>query len=592
MSIFDFVKSKLSIIDVVLEYVKVKRAGTYWKGSCPFHSETDASFTVSPDKQIYYCFGCQAGGDLISFIAKIENMNQIEAVHHLLEKYNIVIPPDMESEFKKKPDSGKKDQFFHTCNAVAAWTHEQLVKNNFARQYLEKRGIDRLLWQKFTIGYFPGGNRNLAVFLKEMAKKNILVKDLLEAGVVAQGRTSLYSPFEERILFPIRDLLGRGCGFGGRVFQPGDERAKYYNSKESEWFLKGKLLFGLDIAKKDMQQKEKAFLVEGYTDCVMMAKAGYKNVVATLGTACTADHLKTLSRYVKTLYVLYDGDAAGQKAILRLTKLCWEANLDLKIIKLPEKEDPASFVTNGGKIETLVDQAADIFSFFVNSLGEKFWGGSLAEKVKLCDQIIGVVAKINDSFKQDLLLQQAASVTQIPFESLKKLLSNHVRKTGDDESFQTQSAEKKNVSCGKFDSISGIERRIVSLVINSATTDHPLVVGKDLHPYFAEPMRAVLEKIEVFHEGGPRTFDRLLNSFDESMRDWILEQSFMVEEEEPADVLEKLLFRFRKQNWKGIVQDMKNRIVLAKQQNDQEKVAGLLDSFWRLKQEMKERGLI
>ena len=169
----------------------------------------------------------------------------------------------------------------------------------------------------------------------------------MTAGILSESKNALYSPFEDRIMFPITDNLGRFCGFGGRTFMPQDERPKYYNSKENNFFTKGSLIFGLNVAKRDIQHKEIVFVVEGYMDCIAMAQHGYTNTVATLGTACTLEHLKQLSRYASYVYVLYDGDAAGQSAILRLTELCWNVNMDLKVIRLPRQEDPASFLAKG-----------------------------------------------------------------------------------------------------------------------------------------------------------------------------------------------------------------------------------------------------
>jgi DNA primase len=420
-----------------------------------------------------------------------------------------------------------------------------------------------------------------------MAKKNILVKDLIDAGILSQGN-SLYSPFEDRILFPIRDILGRCCGFGGRVFVDGDERAKYYNSKESEFFSKGKLLFGLDLAKKEMQFQGKAFLVEGYTDVLAMSKAGNKNTVATLGTACTADHLKIISRYINTLYVLYDGDSAGQKAILRLTKLCWETNLDLQIVRLPNGLDPASFIAKNGKINDLIKNSSDIFTFFVGSMGEQFWGKSLSEKMNLCDGIIDVIAKIEDRLKQDLLLQQAAHAMQIPFESLKGILSKRDRRIENDSN--KKETEKKSFS---------LEQKIIAMIINSSITDSkPICVDDFLISYFSKRSREVLEKIEKFSKTENRTFENLLDCFDDqSDKDWIIEQSFLVDysnedNDRLSDLFDGLIFQFRKKNWREIVRDMKERIFLAKQNSDEKQLDVLLHSFLNLKQEMKERGLI
>ncbi|MCK4517506.1 DNA primase [Candidatus Babeliales bacterium] len=611
MSIFDFVKSKLSILDVVLDYVPLKQAGTYWKGSCPFHQETDASFTVSPDKQIFYCFGCQAGGDLIAFVAKVENVSQIEAVTLLVEKQNLEIPDSVKQEFGKiAQNSDKKDQYFQACKAAAAWMHEQLLASRVAQNYITKRNITPESTKHFKIGYMPGGMNMMNKFLKDLARQNILLKDLIDAGVVSQGRTSVYSPFEERILFPIHDGIGRCCGFGGRVFHEKDERAKYYNSRESVWFAKGTLLFGLDLAKRTMQHEEKAFLVEGYTDCVAMVQNGYKNTVATLGTACTVDHLKMLSRYIKTLYVLYDGDAAGQKAILRLTELCWQASLELSIIKLPSNQDPASFLESGGDIKKLIASASDILTFFVNSLGGQFWGKPLAEKLTLCDKMIHVVARINDRFKQDLLLQQVASVTQVPFESLKLLLARcNSRDTKHRDALHHRDAQEENklLDSGEskesvFKNISALEQSIVAILIcklftNDVTSDSPMLIDKDLLPYFSKPVQGILKKIEAFARNAnktSKTFDTFLDTIDDSAeKNWVIEQSFVVEDDSNQQALfESLLFRFRKRNWKQIVLDIKKRIFEAKQHNNTEELALLLSSFLNLKQTMKDRGFV
>jgi DNA primase len=461
------------------------------------------------------------------------------------------------------------------------------LASSTAKKYLVLRGIGEKEWKFFMIGYFPGGRIFLNRFLKDMASKNVLAKDLVEAGVVAQGRNAMYSAFEERILFPIHDSLGRCCGFGGRVFAPADDRAKYYNSKESAWFLKGKLLFGLDLAKKDMQYAQNAFLVEGYTDCVAMVKHGYKNTVATLGTACTVDHLKTLSRFCKVLYVLYDGDSAGQKAILRLTRLCWEANIDLQIITLPSNQDPASFLDGGGDLKILIEKSSDIFTFFINSLGGQFWGKQLAEKVELCDKIIDVISRIDDSsIKKDLLLQRAATVMQVPFTSLKDMVDRtrvHGRVTG---------GEQKEKDVGP-----SLGEQIASLVINSVMSENMLFVDTDLLPYFSQQVRSILVKSEEFfktHNGKKScTFDCFLQSFsDPDQRDWVISRSFVLESDCPDILLEKLQFHFRKKNWRHIVRDMKKQIFMAKQENNKEKLQGLLTSFLSLKQEMKQRGLI
>src|SRR5579872_61857 len=356
MNIFSFIKSRVTIWDVVNEYTTLKRAGSYWKSQCPFHHEKTASFTVSPDKEIFYCFGCHTGGDAISFIAQIENCSQLEAAHFLADRYNIDLPKNIEVS---EGNAEQKKHYFDVCHLVAQWCHLQLKKNPSATAYLTERGISAQQIDDFMIGYFPTGLSAINAFVHDLKRSNILVDDLIHATILAQGKTVLYSPFEDRIIFPIKDHLGRFCAFGGRIFKPQDTRAKYYNSRENEYFTKGSLLFGLDLAKKSIQKEGFVFLVEGYTDCITMVQHGYQNTVATLGTACTIAHLKLLSRYTPYVYLLYDSDKAGQQAILRLTQLCWQASMELKVVQLPTGQDPASFLAAGNDLAPRIQSAQD-----------------------------------------------------------------------------------------------------------------------------------------------------------------------------------------------------------------------------------------
>jgi len=414
MNIFTFIKSRISIVDVINEYATLRKAGGYWKARCPFHHEKTGSFTVSPHKEIFYCFGCHKSGDVISFIADVENCSQIEAAKYIADRYQIELPEDLQSSHSQQ----NKNHYQDICTTVADWCHEQLKKSPSVLAYLHQRDITEQSIDYFKIGYFPSGLLAIKNLIHEMKNQNILVDDLIDAAIIAQGKTVLYSPFEERIIFPIADTMGNYCGFGGRIFKPNDQRPKYYNSHENEFFTKGSLLFGLDMAKKPIQETGHVFLVEGYTDCVAMAQHGYRNSVATLGTACTLQHLKLLARYANDVYVLYDGDAAGKQAILRLTQLCWQANTELKVIELPEGEDPASFLEKGGNLKALIAQAQDIFGFFIASMGTNFKTKSLNERVNLTRKLLETIASVDDALKADMLLQQAASTLGMPLTTL------------------------------------------------------------------------------------------------------------------------------------------------------------------------------
>ena len=254
MNLFSFIKERISILDVINEYVTLKKTGGYHKGTCPFHHEKTASFTVSPDKQIFYCFGCHLSGDVISFIARIENCSQKDAAQLLVEKYDLQLPSNLSFETSEK-NTEIKNHYFAVCKAFALWCHEQLLKNPVAQAYFKNRKFDTENFSYFTLGYFPSGNASISDLLYAMKRQSILPRDLIDAQILAEGRTTLYSPFEERLIFPIKDALGRYCGFGGRIFKEHDTRPKYYNSRENEYFIKGSLLFNLDKAKKESKKQ-------------------------------------------------------------------------------------------------------------------------------------------------------------------------------------------------------------------------------------------------------------------------------------------------------------------------------------------------
>lgn len=586
MSIFNFIKNKINIEDIVGEYLQLKNAGHYLKGKCPFHSEKDASFTVSPQKGIFYCFGCQAGGDAIAFISKIENLTPIEATNHIIERYNIEVP----KEIRRAEFVEIKKSYFSLCEAVSDWTHNQLLNNSVALEYLASRKISRTMIEYFEIGYFPGGLRSVNKFIRDLSDKHVLLKDLLEAGVLLESNTIYFSPFEERIIFPIKDQLGRYCGFGGRIFKDHDERAKYYNSRESKYFQKGQLLFGYDNAKKEMHIKEHAFLVEGYFDCVSMVEYGYKNTIATLGTACTPEHLKILSRQIKRLYITFDGDSAGKKAVLRVAELCWEASLDLFVITLPQGQDPASFLTSGGNFDQFIANAKDIFSFFIETIGDNFLEKSFSEKLEISHKIVEIIAKVRDSFKQDLLLVQAASVLQLPFESLKSLLSAQLSKAKVLHEPEPEELKHDN----SLNGLSGLEKRIIFATISNIDKNEGFAFDEELIPYFSEvlhPMlRLVLQLKETASEG--ERFKFFLEGLSEHEKNWVISQTMNTDGDETIATLKELVSQFQKQKWRAIVADIKARILRAKKENDEKGLEELMKKFLGMKQDMKGKGLI
>lgn len=589
MNLFTFIKNNVTILDVISEFVTLKKAGLYWKGVCPFHHEKTGSFTVSPHKEIYYCFGCNSGGDVITFITKAENCTPLQASEYLIERYGLDVPEELLKQAASHQEPDKKKDYETICSLVAQWAHNQLKKDTSALSYVKQRGISPESIETFTVGYFPGGFRWINNLIEFAQKNNILAKDLIETNILVEGKKVLYSPFEERIIFPIYDHLGRCCGFGGRVFKPSDERAKYYNSRENAFFAKNTLLFGLDKAKKAIQDHNAVFLVEGYTDCIAMAQSGYPNTVATLGTACSISHLKQLSRYTHNVYVLYDGDSAGQQAILRLTEHCWNLDLEPRVIVLPKTEDPASYLAQHKTLDALLP-GTDIFEFYLASSGASMTNAPLGKKIQAARSLIHNIAKLQDPLKQDILLGRASTTFDIPFESLKQELFRSLTPSEPNVSDRKDSSSEPELSvAGK---ISELEKKIFSVIINNTE----LLKQEDelyLLQYLAQPLQNLLNKLKENKDGDPiHRFNTFYEALSPQEQQLVSRLTVEFDGCKDPEYFEQLLAQFQKKQWKTIVEDMKKQIARAQTTHNTEHIEALLARFQALKQKLIKRGLI
>jgi len=422
------------------------------------------------------------------------------------------------------------------------------------------------------------------LLLQSMREKQILPQDLLEAHILHEGKRVLYSPFEDRIIFPIKNHLGQFCGFGGRIFKQEDRRPKYYNSRENSHFMKGELLFGLDLTKKNIQKSGTVFLVEGYTDCIAMVQHGFNNTVATLGTACTLNHLKLLGRYANQLYVLYDEDSAGKKAILRLTELCWQATMELKIVSLPAQEDPASFLAGNNDLQPLINQAQDIFFFFIDSLGSDFSTKPLSNKIETIRAFLQTMATINDSLKQDILLQKGANIFNIPFESLKRELSTIKNKKMQSDKNFTQPSSNKPFHTAN--SISDLEKNIFCAIINNTALLNR-ENGQYLLDHLPSPLCVMLKQLKLaIEQEASSGFSQFFDQLNEQQKHWVSQLLLKQEEEISETTFNQLCIQWQKQQWKIMVQNIKMKLMQLKQQGDKEKIQKILDDFAKLKQKM------
>lgn len=566
MTLFDWIKQQVSIIDVIGQYVRLVRLGNYFKASCMFHSETDASFTVSPDKGIFYCFGCHATGDVISFVAKAEHLTQVEAVKLIVDRMGLVVPDALKNSFVQHDEVAKKD-YFAVCSFFEAWSVAQFAKSSLAQEYLKKRGVSAELVREFRLGYLPGGQDSLQSFIRAAHGQGLLLKHFIDAGLLVQSSTTVcHSPFEERIIFPIYDPSGRCVGFGGRIFKDGDIRPKYYNSRESDFFLKRQLLFGYHKAKNFFIKTERAFIVEGYLDAIMLYGSGVQEVVATLGTACTQEHLKLLSRFVRKVYVVYDGDKAGQKATLRLAEHCWDVNLELFVISLPQGKDPASFVQDGGNALTLVESAADIFTFFIRSIAIDFTKKTLSEKMEIGMRIASVIGRISNRFKQDLLVHQAARALQVQEVSLRELVAKAKSMDAPRDSMAVAPAEPTPVPVKNNQTDVSVEKGLRDLqekIIGALLCDYKKnnfleLLDPRVEHFFDTDIKDVLGRIRSGEAVGEDKFNAFLESLDEEIRLWVMKAAMGFEGSVTKSEFLGLITLFCRSCWRAIIANMKS----------------------------------
>lgn len=574
MNLFSVIKQKLSILDVIADYATLKKAGNYYKGCCPFHHERTASFTVSPHKEIFYCFGCHVGGDVISFIAKIEHCSPLEAARHLVERYAINIPENI--SWEKSTDSYEAKKSYHkTCDVFARWCMGELQKNSLAQEYLLKRSISHESIKEFGLGYCSSQVKNLLTYAQ---KEGILAQNFLDAHVIKESKIGLYLSFDERIIFPIKDHLGSIVGFGGRTFKDGDDRAKYYNSHEHAHFNKGTLLFGLDRAKKAIAEQETAFLVEGYTDLILMHQYGYTNTIATLGTACTFDHLKHLARYAQKLNVMYDGDTAGQNAIMRLVELCWEVSIDPYVITLPTEDDPASYLVKHKTLEEPLAKPLDIFSFVVNHLTDDFKNKSMQGKLAATQRILTLIRGIKDPLKRELLLQQAEGAFGVPVQTLKQTMDSYK---------VPQVAHQVREFAQPLLQTSDLVKRLFSAILNgnAALTESDIEL---LSLLLEEPVHNIFTAWQATQTNMGVDISRLFEHLTQDEKAFV---SHCLASDLQTLLPEHLIHLYKKQ-WKKKIHDVKLKVLEAEKQGERDQVAQLLIDLNALKSKMLGRGIV
>jgi DNA primase len=363
-STLEEIKDRIDIVDLIQDYVQLKKAGQNWKGLCPFHAEKTPSFTVSPAKQIFHCFGCGSGGDIFTFLARSENLSFPEALRVLAKRAGVTL----KTSPKEAAETGEKEPLFN-MNKDAAWFFQQnLPKNSQAAGYLKGRGISDEVQKQFVLGYALNSWNSLLNFLTRKGYKPDMVR---KAGLANQGPKGIYDVFRNRIMFPIYDLKGDVIAFGGRAIDGSEP--KYLNSPETPVFNKRRVLYGLNWAKDSVKDSGQVLLMEGYLDVITAHTFGFTNAVAPLGTACTQEHGKLIKRFAEEVIIVFDSDEAGNKAAKNAAGILLESGLNVKVLSIPGKEDPDSFLRKKGKeaFQAMLANPLSVIDFFMLQKGDK-----------------------------------------------------------------------------------------------------------------------------------------------------------------------------------------------------------------------------
>ena len=478
----DTTREATDIVQLLSEYISLKKAGKNYTALCPFHSEKKPSFFVSPERQIYHCFGCGAGGNVYTFLVEMEKLSFPEAVRLLAKKSGIKL---------KEPDktTGPREAIYRVNEWADDFYFETLIRKESGkkgRDYARKRKFSKEIIEKLHLGYSPASWDGLKTSAKSTSESVLLRAGLLIKA--ESGRT--YDRFRDRLMFPIRNLSGRVVGFGGRSI--GDSTPKYMNSPDTEVYKKGNVLYGLWEAKQEIRKSGRAIMVEGYTDLLSLRSVGIEEVVASLGTALTDGQAKLLSRYTDAVIILFDADTAGDEAAVRSLDILLEHGLDVSIVSLPEGYDPDSFAREKGgePLLSLINSPSTFFDFKLALLEKKYDMSKVRAKTSAIREITSSLARIPDIVKRDLWIRVLSERLSVSEDVLIRAMP--------ESSFEEQSSEMSVLPEGPQE----LELRLLGLMLADSATLNLVSESLTIDDFLGTTSKEVISKIYELKEDG------------------------------------------------------------------------------------------
>ncbi len=529
------IRNSVSIVDVISEYVQLRKRGKNYIGLCPFHSEKTPSFTVTEEKQIFHCFGCHAGGNVFKFLMDYKKISFIEAVQELAEQQGIEISYDDEGYNEKQSE---QEILFDINTEAARYFSNNLLNDpegEIAREYFQKRNIKLQTLRSFGLGYALNGWENLVNYLKQ---KNIDLEKALHLGLIGRNNDGrVYDKLAGRIIFPIFSPNGRVVAFAGRKLKEEDTGGKYINSPETLIYIKGKVLYGLSHCKDEIRKLDKAIIVEGYMDLISLYQAGVKNVVAVSGTALTDDQAQLLSRYTKNVVLLFDADAAGINASMRSIEILLKQDFDVKIATLPKNEDPDSFVNKFGKeqFEEIIKRSENFLEYQTANYEAKGMFDDPTTTAEAIRDLVKPVALVDDELKRNLLLKNISKKFNLREKLLEKELEKALEFQKKQNRMQSQRIYKQEEIIQKnlilpekqklASPIYNIEKELIRLLFEGQEDLISMIVKNISEDEFnVEIHKKIFEKVSIAYENlGETNPAALIAMFDEDIQTYLRE---------------------------------------------------------------------
>ena len=578
------IRDRASILEVVSDYVSLKKTGRNYKGLCPFHSEKTPSFMVNEEKQIFHCFGCGEGGDVFAFLMKTGHFSFPEAAEELAKRYGIKLLRREPSPLQKK-EMAKREVLFRINQLASEYFHDLLTQKRegeVGRKYLTQRSVSEQIIKEHRLGYSPERWDGL---VQHLIEKKVPLELAWELGLILpKKKEGWYDAFRKRVIFPIFDLHQRVGGFGGRLI--GEGEPKYINSSESSLYHKGEVLYGLQAARRYASERDGMIIVEGYFDLLTLHQYGLKHSVATLGTALTPQHIRTLRRYTKNVITVFDPDPAGIHATLRTLPLLLEEEVTGKTVLLPKGEDPDTFLKKGNLegFEKRLAEAIPLIDFFFEWLMKTHDPKSIDGKVSIAKEGMAMIRKIPEKIRKDFYVRALAERLDLK----ESVLYEMIRSTPAERTRPAEGLKKRPPE----ESLPKSEEIVVRLMVHHPELI-PTISGEGILDEFESPLLKRLgQGLEgIFQKRGKLNLTEALGEVDEGLKERLCEYAFQesgAEGDQRERILKDCIEKIRRRKSKKDESDLLRRIKEAERQ----KGGGGLEALLMERQEMakKEKG--